>query len=577
MNHISFAQKTPKTLKHLTAMKQVTIIIIATFVVALIVAAGAAVAATIDPKSVDDSKLLRGVMDQYLAKYKASMDKGKSVFTCFDGKKTIPLKNVNDDFCDCADGSDEPGSSACSYQRSANPNVRFQCTNDQHSPRVIQAFFHSRVNDGICDCCDGSDEYLYPGINCPDNCAGFAKAQAEEDARREQIRQAGLAAKTAMMHSAEEVLAKWKTELAQLESSVVHLEAELPTLEAEVAAKESEELKRRAEIHAESLAKKALWEREQVEKKDKAELEANGEKINKMHQQAESVQGGGAHEEHAAVERSMIQEESALLASAAAVTEGGIINNAIKCVGWRQTKNCDGTDEGREPESDRPCEFVIDSGQSGYCECNVDGADETYPFNCGHRKLRCANVCRLRGSDDAFEPDDSVPPPVAPAADAESFTVDTGSGFYLPEANDARTKRDEQKRQVDTAKSSIKTLKEKMDKDYGPGGVFRGFGDQCFEKSGGEFVYKLCPMQSATQGHTSLGTFKQYASQTYGSWGGKSDYAKHEYEQGTYCHGGSSRRTDVILVCGAENIIKSVDEPSMCVYKMVFQTPAICE
>ena len=93
----------------------------------------------------------RGVRAELATFYNPASD-----FACLDGSGSVPFIQVNDDYCDCDDGSDEPGTAAC-------PEGKFYCENKGHKSLIIPS---SRVNDGICDCCDGSDEWATGLFTC---------------------------------------------------------------------------------------------------------------------------------------------------------------------------------------------------------------------------------------------------------------------------------------------------------------------------------------------------------------------------------------------------------------------------
>ena len=76
-----------------------------------------------------------------------------------------PAQWIDDDYCDCADSSDEPHTSACA----GNFDPQFKCT-DAVPPMSPTHIPVGHVNDGICDCCDGSDEAAAVcNSNCEDN------------------------------------------------------------------------------------------------------------------------------------------------------------------------------------------------------------------------------------------------------------------------------------------------------------------------------------------------------------------------------------------------------------------------
>lgn len=125
----------------------------------------------------------------------------KKPFTCISNPKiSIPFDRVNDDFCDCPDGSDEPGTAACAHLSPLSPRTHadfadeanlsaalpgFYCHNKGHRPSYVP---FTNVNDGICDyelCCDGSEEWEgVGGVKCKNRCDEIGKEWRKQDEAR---------------------------------------------------------------------------------------------------------------------------------------------------------------------------------------------------------------------------------------------------------------------------------------------------------------------------------------------------------------------------------------------------------
>lgn len=195
-------------------------------------------------------------------------------FTCFDGSLTIPFNQVNDDYCDCPDASDEPGTSAC-------PHGTFHCTNAGYKPVNLPS---SRVNDDICDCCDASDEYANTHVNCANNCAELGKISREEAQKKAELIKAGKQLRAELAQQGVQLKEEKRKKLEELQKNKA--EAERVKNEKELIKKQLEELETVA------LEKYRKLEEEEKQRKQEEEQKKNREEAESTFVMFDSNQDG---------------------------------------------------------------------------------------------------------------------------------------------------------------------------------------------------------------------------------------------------------------------------------------------
>lgn len=170
----------------------------------------------------------------------------------------LQASQINDDFCDCTvTGADEPGTSACSGivafvpdapLTHSTPTDKFWCVNKGYKGRYIPT---SQVQDGVCDCCDGSDEAppAAEGTNnssssgasvCVDICDELGKVMNKAKIEDVEKFESGVRRRNALAKVGKMELAMINIEMESIRRKISSLDAQIKAAED---VKHAEELK----------------------------------------------------------------------------------------------------------------------------------------------------------------------------------------------------------------------------------------------------------------------------------------------------------------------------------------------
>ncbi|XP_061704773.1 glucosidase 2 subunit beta [Cydia pomonella] len=474
---------------------------------------------------------------------KASLYSPTKDFTCFDGTVTIPFSYVNDDYCDCFDGSDEPGTSACL-------NAMFHCTNAGHRPQNIPS---SRVNDGVCDCCDGTDEYAGPDA-CPNTCDELGREARAEALRLAELHKEGSQIRLELIEKGNKRRNEMAEQLAQLEkdkSEAETIKAEKEAIKNELELKENEALKVYREAEEKEKQKKVEEENQQTikdatEQFNRFDSNQDGqlsvEEIKVVNVFDKNKDGEVDQEEYQYffgesenVNLELFISTTWPMLKPLLMMEQGMFNPEEKHDSVQET---DADDLSREIENE-----------------DIEGAEDE----------------NTDDSDLPHEEDDlDLEQDHAKAYDEETQIL-------VNEATEARRQFTDAERAVREIESSIRNIQQNLEKDYGLQQEFATLDGQCFEYEDKEYIYKLCMFQKMTQKSKNGGS--EVGLGNWGEWGGEENkkYSVMKYTNGLACWNGPNRITTVNIHCGLETKMLSVTEPFRCEYKVELSTPAACD
>jgi len=528
----------------------------------------------------------KGIRPELASLYNPATD-----FRCLDGSGTVPFIQINDDYCDCEDGSDEPGTSAC-------PEGKFYCENIGHRAMILPS---GRVGDGLCDCCDGSDEWE-TGSNCENTCSELGREAREAAEAQYKAAIHGFNVRRSMVDEAKRIQEEKTAELAQKETKKAELDS-------------FREVLQRDKDAAEAPEKEALDFYKKVEEEE-----------NRKREEAEKAAADASAAEYFAA---LDTDADGIITLIELQARSGLDTNKDGQVSEEEAKFFLSDHEHFDIESFKTTGFVL---LKPYLDLEIAGSDaaeaseeekqseddddkageipevDWHPMMTPEPPVADPDkpdypmATPPPPTDDEMEDDEEYPDEEDDDLDddkLEDYDIndqDDVDTYTPPEKVDENEKYDEATRALiataDAARKAfndndsdlkvverdIKHLKEMLEKDYGDENVFSVLIGQCFELTDAEYKYKMCPFDHCSQRPKHGGSETRLGG--WGSWEGGEGADKYnvmKFTGGQQCWNGPARSSIVYLHCGSENVLTAVSEPNKCEYEMHFTTPAICK
>ncbi|RMZ77161.1 hypothetical protein DV737_g4493, partial [Chaetothyriales sp. CBS 132003] len=519
-----------------------------------------------------------------------------TTFTCISNPTiSIPFSRVNDDYCDCPDGSDEPGTAACSSLSPLSPQQYgpgpqgsgaasiistpalpgFYCKNKGHVPAYLP--FES-VNDGRCDydvCCDGSDEWAaVGGTKCEDRCTQIGAGHRKTEEIRQKALRGALKRRKELGVEAARIRKEAELQITDLEAEILAGEARVKEAEKNVV--EVEKREKLKVVRGDGRGKRGgkLAVLVGLAKNRVTELRAT---LEKTRQQRDAM-----------VAR--VTELEALLIALKSDYNPNFNDEGVKVAvrGWEDYAARETDDDWSEAE-DRDLTAILaeDSESNGVNwadfeedepESDIDALYHVASYLPAPLQAwideKVAGLRRIL-VENGILPDTSV-----------SSSIDGTEPKAVQEAKKALS---EAETSLSDKRLNLDKHKQELGKDYGPDDVFRALVGKCVDKDSGEYTYELCFLTQTKQkskkggAHTSLGNFVGFEVEEVdddvpkdGKGLGKGERIVLKYENGQHCWNGPHRSARVLLACAEKEEIWKVSETEKCVYRIEAGTAAAC-